>query len=53
MRKPEVDLWEKLEPRAKKLEQALKSVRLKLPSQVYQALAKSPGDELLFLLNVL
>ena len=50
MRKPEVDLWQKLEPRAKKLEQALKSVRLKLPSQIYQALVKSPGDELLFLL---
>ena len=50
MRKPEVDLWQKLEPRAKKLEQTLKSVRLKLPSQVYQALVKAPGDELLFLL---
>jgi tRNA nucleotidyltransferase/poly(A) polymerase len=50
MRKPEVDLWQKLEPRAKKLEQALKSVRLKLPSQVYQALVKAPGDEVLFLL---
>jgi len=50
MRKPEVDLWQKLEPRAKKLEQALKSARLKLPSQVYQALIKAPGDEVLFLL---
>jgi len=50
MRKPEVDLWQKLEARAKKLEQAMKSVRLKLPSQVYQALVKAPGDEVLFLL---
>ncbi|PYT29997.1 MAG: hypothetical protein DMG57_10070 [Acidobacteria bacterium] len=50
MRKQEIDLWQKLEPRAKKLEQALKSVRLKLPSQIYQTLYKSPGDELLFLL---
>jgi tRNA nucleotidyltransferase/poly(A) polymerase len=50
MRKTEVELWQKLEPRAKKLEQALKSARLKLPSQIYKALAKAPGDELLFLL---
>ena len=28
MHKPEVDLWQKLEPRAKKLEQALKSARV-------------------------
>jgi tRNA nucleotidyltransferase/poly(A) polymerase len=50
MRKQEVDLWQKLEPRAKKLEHALKSPRLRLPSQIYQALIKAPGDELLFLL---
>jgi hypothetical protein len=50
MRKPEVDLWQKLEPRAKKLEQALKSARVKLPSQIYQTLVKAPSDELLFLL---
>jgi hypothetical protein len=50
MRKPEVELWHKLEPRARKLEQALKSARLKQPSQVYQALVKAPGDEVLFLL---
>jgi tRNA nucleotidyltransferase/poly(A) polymerase len=50
MRKTEVDLWQKLEPRAKKLEQALKSARLRQPSHVYQALIKAPGDELLFLL---
>ena len=50
MHKAEVDLWQKLEPRAKKLEHALKSPRLRLPSQVYQTLTKAPGDELLFLL---
>ncbi len=50
MRKQEVDLWQKLEPRAKKLEHAIKSPRLRLPSQIYQTLIKAPGDELLFLL---
>ena len=50
MHKSEVDLWQKLEPRAKKLEQAIKSPRLRLPSQIYQTLIKAPGDELLFLL---
>jgi hypothetical protein len=50
MRKQEIDLWQKLEPRAKKLEQALKAARLKLPSQVYQTLVKAPGDEVLLLL---
>lgn len=50
MRKQEIDLWQKLEPRAKKLEHALKSARLRLPSQIYQVLAAAPGDELLFLL---
>jgi tRNA nucleotidyltransferase (CCA-adding enzyme) len=50
MRKQEVELWQKLEGRARKLEHALKSARLKLPSQVYQTLVKAPGDEVLFLL---
>jgi len=50
MHKSEVDLWQKLEPRAKKLEHALKSARLRLPSHIYQMLIKAPGDELLFLL---
>jgi hypothetical protein len=50
MHKSEVDLWQKLEPRAKKLEQAIKAPRLRLPSQIYQTLIKAPGDELLFLL---
>jgi tRNA nucleotidyltransferase (CCA-adding enzyme) len=50
LRKPEVDLWQKLEARAKKLETALKSARLKKPSQVYQILSKAAGDEVVFLL---
>jgi len=50
LRKPEVDLWVKLEARAKKLENALKTARLKKPSQVYQILSKAAGDEVVFLL---
>jgi tRNA nucleotidyltransferase/poly(A) polymerase len=50
LRKPEVDLWTKLEARAKKLESALKAARIKKPSQVYQLLSKAPGDEAVFLL---
>src|SRR5258707_1041417 len=42
--------WKSGEPGAKKLEDALKSPRLGLPSQVYQSLIRAPGDELLFLL---
>jgi tRNA nucleotidyltransferase (CCA-adding enzyme) len=49
-RKPEVDLWQKLEPRARKLESALKSARLKKPSQVYAILSKAAGDEVVFIL---
>src|SRR5262249_16301211 len=48
--KSEVDAWQKLPPRAKKLEAALKAARLKKPSQIYQALVKAPADEILFLL---
>jgi tRNA nucleotidyltransferase (CCA-adding enzyme) len=50
MRKAEVDAWQKLPARVKKLEAALKSPRLKKPSQIYELLAKSPGDEILLLL---
>jgi tRNA nucleotidyltransferase (CCA-adding enzyme) len=50
MRKSEVDAWQKLPARAKKLEAALKSVRLKKPSQIYEVLSKTPADEILFLL---
>ena len=50
LRKAEVDLWQKLEARARKLEGALKSVRLKKPSQVYAILSKAAGDEVVFIL---
>lgn len=50
MRKSEVDLWQKLDSRSKKLERELKSPKLNRPSQVYQALLGVPGDQILFLL---
>jgi tRNA nucleotidyltransferase (CCA-adding enzyme) len=50
MRKSEIDLWQKLEARSKKLERELKSPKLNRPSQVYQALSGAPGDQVLFLL---
>jgi hypothetical protein len=46
----DVDRWQKLEARAKKLENALKSVRIKKPSQVYQIVAPAAPDEVLFLM---
>jgi tRNA nucleotidyltransferase/poly(A) polymerase len=50
LRKSEVDLWQKLEPRAKKLETALRSARIKKASQVYQIVTGAAPDEVLFLL---
>lgn len=50
MRKAEVELWQRLEARSRKLEQALKSARVRKPSQVYQILSKAPDDEIVFLL---
>lgn len=50
LRKPEVDLWQKLEARAKKLETALRSVRIRKASQVYFLVVKAEPDEILFLL---
>jgi hypothetical protein len=50
LRKAEVDLWQKLEGRARKLEGALKSARLKKPSQVYAILSKAADDEVVFIL---
>lgn len=46
----EVDQWQKLEARSKKLEKDLKSAKLQRPSLVYQLLSKSAGDQILFLL---
>jgi tRNA nucleotidyltransferase (CCA-adding enzyme) len=50
MRKTDLDLWQKLEARARKLETALRSQRLSKPSQVYFLLVKAAPDEVLFLL---
>jgi tRNA nucleotidyltransferase/poly(A) polymerase len=48
--KSDVDRWQKIEPRAKKLENALKSARIRKPSHVYQAVTPAAPDEVLFLL---
>ena len=48
--KADVDAWQKLEARARKLETALKSARVRKPSQVYQILSKAAGEEIWFLL---
>ena len=48
--KKEIDQWQKLEGKAKKLEKDLKSAKLQKPSHVYSLLSKSPGDQILFLL---
>ncbi len=50
MPKADVDLWQKLETRTRKLEKELKAPKLNRPSQVYQVLSKAPGDQVLFLL---
>ena len=49
MQRADVDFWQKLDQRAKKLEKELKSARLHKASQVYQVLSKAPGDQILFL----
>jgi tRNA nucleotidyltransferase (CCA-adding enzyme) len=51
MSRAEADLWQKLELRARKLEQALKSARVRKPSQVYQILSQAAGDEVWFVLS--
>lgn len=50
MRKAEVEAWQKLDARAKKIERDLKSPKLNRPSHVYNALSKVPGEEILFVL---
>jgi tRNA nucleotidyltransferase/poly(A) polymerase len=50
MLKAQVDQWQKLEARAKKLETALRSARIKKASQVYQVVSPAAPDEVLFLL---
>jgi tRNA nucleotidyltransferase/poly(A) polymerase len=48
--KADIDLWQKLEARARKLETALRSARIRKPSHVYHLLASAAPDEVLFLL---
>ena len=46
----DVDHWQKLEARARKLETSLKSPRIRKPSQVYHIASAAAPDEVLFLL---
>jgi tRNA nucleotidyltransferase (CCA-adding enzyme) len=46
----DVDAWQKLEAKARKLETALRSARLKKASQVYHVVTAAAPDEVLFLL---
>jgi tRNA nucleotidyltransferase (CCA-adding enzyme) len=46
----EVEQWQKLEAKSKKLEKELRSPKLQKPSHIYVALTKAPGDQVLFLL---
>ncbi len=48
--KADVDLWQKLESRAKKLETALRSARIRKPSHVYQIVNSAAPDEVLFVM---
>ncbi len=48
--KGEVDIWQKLEPRARKLETALRSPRIRKPSHVYRLVSEAPPDEIIYLL---
>jgi tRNA nucleotidyltransferase/poly(A) polymerase len=50
MPKAQVDQWQKLEARAKKLETALRSARIRKASQVYHLVSPAAPDEVLFLL---
>jgi tRNA nucleotidyltransferase (CCA-adding enzyme) len=49
MRKSELERWQKLQVRTKKLEKELKSANLQKASRVYKTLFKVPGEEILFL----
>jgi tRNA nucleotidyltransferase/poly(A) polymerase len=50
MPKAQLDQWQKLEARAKKLETALRSARIRKASQVYHLVSPAAPDEVLFLL---
>ncbi|HUE22669.1 MAG TPA: hypothetical protein VMQ86_13375 [Bryobacteraceae bacterium] len=49
--KAEIDQMRDLEPRARKIEQALLSARVKKPSHVYQILADAPTGDMVFLMG--
>ena len=48
--KSDLDLWQKLEARSRKLETALRSTRIRKASQVYHIVSVAEPDEVLFLL---
>ena len=50
MPKSDVDHWQKLEARAKKLETALRSPRIRKASQVYQIVSAAAPDDVLFVM---
>jgi len=50
MEKSDVEEWQKLEGKAKRLEKELKSAKVQKPSHIYHVLSKARGDEMLFLL---
>jgi tRNA nucleotidyltransferase (CCA-adding enzyme) len=50
LERAEVSAWQKLEGVAKKLERELKADKLKKASQLYQALIKAPGEQVLWLM---
>ncbi len=50
MKKSDVDAWQKLDARSKKLERDLKSAKLTKPSQLHQVISKALGEQVLFLL---
>jgi tRNA nucleotidyltransferase (CCA-adding enzyme) len=48
--KADADAWQKLEPNVKKLETALRSARIRKPSQVYQIVSAAAPEEVLLLM---
>jgi tRNA nucleotidyltransferase/poly(A) polymerase len=50
LEKTELQAWQKLEPRAKKLESSITSARVQKASHVWQVLSNAPGEDVLFLL---
>ena len=50
LERAEVEAWQKLDAKAKKLEKDVKSAKLNRPSRLHAALSKAPGDQILYLL---